>query len=184
VFTIRRMGYRRPVNGMIVGGVWTFLAINAACLGSVAGTFVKDFNYTQEITQRIPLPDIETLSIADVPSSNGRVHINFGNLRVAENYLVNDDIRLRIVKSDDGKFELVINNDFLIQKGQKWRNQHVNMTLKVPVGKKIRYNREMRTLFGFDLQQDDDADEDQRQKCYDSPVRLWVMTENGFKCAL
>jgi hypothetical protein len=56
--------------------------------------------------------------------------------------------------------------------------------LKVPVGKKIRYNREMRTVFGFDIQHDDDADEEQRDKCYESPTRLWVMTEKGFRCAL
>jgi phage shock protein PspC (stress-responsive transcriptional regulator) len=217
IFTICRMGYRRPVNGAIVGGVWTFFAINAACLGTMAGTFVKDFNHSQEITQRMTIPDVETLTISESPSPYGRVNINFGNLKVSDNYLVNDDVNLRVVKSDDGKFELVINkesdgrteeqarslvsqikydpsvegdkiifpHDFLIQKGQKWRNQHINMTLKVPVGKKIRYNREMRTVFGFDIDKDEDDDqEEKREKCYDSPVRLWVMTENGFRCAL
>ena len=216
IFTIRRLAYKRPVNGNIVGAVWTFLVISIFSLVTFMITMVKDFNHSQEITQRMQIPDVETLVIAESPSPYGRVHINFGNLKVSDNYLVNDDIRLNVVKSDDGKFELVINkesdgrteeqarslvsqikyeptiegdkivfpHDFLIQKGQKWRNQHINMTLKVPVGKKIRYNRDMRTVFGFDIEQDDDADEDQRDKCYESPVRLWVMTENGFVCAL
>lgn len=216
VFTIRRLGYKRPVNGSIVGAVWTFLVISIFSLITSMVTMVKDFNHTQEVTQRMSIPDVETLTIGESVSPYGRVHINFGNLKVSDNYLVSDDVNLRVVKSDDGKFELVINkesdgrseeqarslvsqikytpsvegdkiifpHDFLIQKGQKWRNQHIDMTLKVPVGKKIRYNREMRTVFGFDIQHDDDADEEQRDKCYESPTRLWVMTENGFRCAL
>ena len=216
VFTIRRLAFRRPVNGLLVGGVWAFLVVNIFSLATIGISFVKDFNHSQEITQRIQMPDVETLTIADIPNSYGNVNIRFGNLKVSDEYLVNDDIRLEVEKSDDGKFELIINkesdgrteeqarslvsqikydpsvsgdkiafpHDFLIQKGQKWRNQHINMTLKVPVGKKIRYDRNMRTVFGFNIQQDDEEDDEKKDKCYNSPVRLWVMTQNGFRCAL
>jgi phage shock protein PspC (stress-responsive transcriptional regulator) len=79
--------------------------------------------------------------------------------------------------------DLKLANSFIIPKGTKWRDQKVQLRLKVPVGKKIKITRE--------------GDDDDRiryhiidtagkwrdnEACWDDDVAIWQMTEDGMKC--
>jgi phage shock protein PspC (stress-responsive transcriptional regulator) len=78
--------------------------------------------------------------------------------------------------------KLTLPETFMIPQGLKWRDQEVDLVLKVPVGKKIQYNRETRDLIDMNLDRvEDDENED---NCFKNPTRVWVMTEKGLKCAL
>lgn len=71
---------------------------------------------------------------------------------------------------------LVLPPYFKVPQGNKWRNQEVDVELRVPVGKYIRFVGE-NTFFI------DEADKvDYRPRIYDNPGSTWEMTEDGLKC--
>ncbi len=212
ILAIRRLVYKREAGYGIVGGLWTFLAINFFALISIGGSMAKNFTYHYDNTQELNISNIDTLDIAvALNKANGGIH--FGDLYVSDEYLVNFDVNMRIERSENGKFELVSNlmsqgsssdeaqrfaksiqytpslsgnvltvgESFRIPKGTKWRGQSVDLTLKVPDGKVIRYNKNTTGVI-HSIDRDDDDDND--DYCYDSTIRSWKMTENGFVCTL
>ncbi len=212
ILAIRRLVYKREAGNGIIIGLWTFLAINFFALISIGGSVAKNFAYSYDNTQTLNVSNIDTLDIAvDLNKTHGG--INFGDLYVSDDYLVNFDVNMRIERSENGKFELVSNlmsqgsssdeaqrfaksiqytpslsanvltigESFRIPKGSKWRGQNVNLTLKVPDGKVIRYNKNTTGVIHSIERDDDDENDDY---CYDSTVRSWKMTENGFVCTL
>ncbi len=212
ILAIRRLVYKREAGNGVIIGLWTFLAINFFALISIGGSVAKNFAYSYDNTQELNISNIDTLDIAvDLNKTHGG--INFGDLYVSDEYLVNFDVGMRIERSDNGKFELVSNlksqgsssdeaqrfaksiqytpslsgnvltvgESFRIPKGTKWRGQSVDLTLKVPDGKVIRYNKNTTSVI-HSIDRDDDDDND--DYCFDSTVRSWKMTENGFVCTL
>jgi phage shock protein PspC (stress-responsive transcriptional regulator) len=212
ILAIRRLIYKREAGNGVIIGLWTFLAINFFALISIGGSVAKNFAYNYDHTQTLEIPSIDTLNITlDLNKAHGG--INFGDLYVSDEYLVNFDVGMRIERSDNGKFELVsqfksqgsssdeaqrlaksiqytpsvsgnvltIGESFRIPKGTKWRGQDVRLTLKVPDGKVIRYNRNSTGVI-HSIDKDDDDEND--NYCYESNIRSWKMTENGFVCTL
>lgn len=212
ILAIRRLVYRREAVYGIVGGLWTFLAINFFALISIGGSVAKNFTYNYENTQEINIANIDTLDIAvGLNKLNGG--INFGDLYVSDEFLINFDVGMRVERSDNGKFELVTNyrsqggspdeaqqlsksiqytpsvlgnvltvpESFRIPKGTKWRGQSINLILKVPDGKVIRYDR---NATGVIHNVERDSDDDNDSYCFDSTTRSWKMTKDGFICTL
>ncbi len=69
----------------------------------------------------------------------------------------------------------LVNNIFSIPNTEKIRNQHVNYTIKVPVGKYIKISSDVaRLIYDFPYCDDEEAPEG-----YD---HTWKMTENGLIC--
>ena len=71
---------------------------------------------------------------------------------------------------------LVLPPYFKVPQGSKWRAQEVDVELRVPVGKYIRFTGDNPFFI-------DEADKvDYRPRIYDNPGSTWQMTENGLKC--
>lgn len=71
---------------------------------------------------------------------------------------------------------LTLPSYFRIPSGTKWRAQGVRATLRVPVGKHIRFDGDTRFYI-------DDADKvEYRPRIYDNPGSTWQMTEEGLLC--
>ena len=133
---------------------------------------------------------------------------------MSEDFLLSEDVNLRIVKSESDKFELVKNinsrgrnqdearkymsnvdykmenvgnelrlaHEFQIPKGTKWRDQTVNLTLKVPVGKSIKIKRDdngRRVNIDFN----EIGDWEDNESCWEADIAIWEMTVHGLKCA-
>ncbi|MBL7813988.1 MAG: PspC domain-containing protein [Saprospiraceae bacterium] len=212
ILAIRRLIYKRQANGGIITGLWVFLAINAFSLISIGGSLAKNFTYDHQVSQTIDLSSIDTLNIAVALTSNNS-GTQFGSLRVSDEFLLAYEVDMRVERSDNGKFELVknfqshggsseeaqrlaksisydpsVSNNtltlgeyFKIPNGTKWRDQDVDLILKVPDGKVIKYNRNATGMIRW-VERDEDDDND--DNCFDSNVRVWKMTENGFVCLL
>jgi phage shock protein PspC (stress-responsive transcriptional regulator) len=212
ILAIRRLIYKRQAGTGIVAGLWTFLAINAFSLISLVGSVAQNFRYSYDNQQQINIEGTDTLTIvANLNKANGGV--NFGDLYIADELIVDFDVNMRIERSENGKFELIKNNrsqgrnseeaqrfaksiihnttlsnnvltigeSFQIPNGTKWRGQSVEMTLKVPDGKVIKYDRDLTGIIHW-IERDDDDEND--SNCLDSKMRVWKMTENGFVCTL
>ena len=216
VLFLRRLFFRRPAGGAVVGSLWAIWGISFAVLGVIAGKTAKQFNQKAEMTQSIDLanPSVETLTITTLNNPYGEINTQFGSVHISEDYLVSEDVNLRIVKSETDKFELVKNinsrgrnqdearkymsnvdykmenvgselrlsHEFQIPRGTKWRNQNVNLTLKVPVGKKIKIKKDdigRRVNIDFN----EIGDWEDNEACWDSDTAIWEMTAQGLKCA-
>ena len=86
-------------------------------------------------------------------------------------------IRARSIQYDFNQNDSVINFSpyFDIVKEDKWRNQSVRVILKVPVGKTIYLNSNMRNIIN-DIQNISDTWDG------DMVDRRWIMTDQGLKC--
>ena len=80
--------------------------------------------------------------------------------------------------------DLRIPNDIQISEGTKYRGQHVNLLLKMPVGKKVKIKRNGNGRIDVQESRSED-DEDNNDLCWfsnDDDIALWEMTEKGMKC--
>ena len=216
VLFLRRLFFRRPAGGAVVGSLWVIWSISLCVLGVIAGKTAKQFNQKAEITQAVDLvnPNVETMTISTMNNPYGEVSTQLGSIHVSEDFLLSEDVHVRIVKSESDKFELVKNiysrgrnqeearkymsnvdykmenvgnelrlaHEFLIPKGTKWRDQTVNLTLKVPVGKSIKIKRDdigRRVNISFN----EIGDWEDNESCWHADVAIWEMTANGLKCA-
>lgn len=71
--------------------------------------------------------------------------------------------------------KLTIPKNFILPKGQKFRSQKVQLTLKVPVGKYVNLGNTYGVLRDFELDEDKDY-----PSTYED--NLWQMTNSGFIC--
>ncbi len=211
ILGIRRLVYKRQAGNGIVGGLWTFLTINAFSLISTGVSVAKNFTYNYDNPQEIAITGTDTLTITcGLNKAHGG--INFGDLYVgSDEFLVDFDVNMRIERSESGKFELTrtfssqgksseeaqrfaknishnmtfsddvltVDESFKIPNGTKWRAQSVDLLLKVPDGKVIKYDKNTTGVINWIDRDDDDENEN---NCYESNTRIWKMTENGFVC--
>jgi phage shock protein PspC (stress-responsive transcriptional regulator) len=99
----------------------------------------------------------------------------------------NQDEARRLMSSIDYKMENVGNelkfaHEFQLLKGTKWRDQSINITLKVPVGKKIKIVKDQPRGEFVDLDFTEADEWEDTEPCRDSEIAIWEMTENGMKC--
>ena len=78
---------------------------------------------------------------------------------------------------------IIIPKYFELPKGAKWRNQQVEMTLYVPVGKSILLNSNVDYRIDRGDDENDNTDEDALNECRDRAKGAWIMTDKGLKCA-
>lgn len=129
----------------------------------------EDYLIIDNTQIRVVKSETDKLELVKTIYSRGR------NLEEARKLANNLDFKVESIGD-----KLNITNSFQIPKGTKWRGQVINLLLKVPIGKKIRFDKtEDRGNINFREASDD---RDDNEPCWDSDVSLWEMTEDGMKC--
>lgn len=216
VLFLRRLFLMRPTNGYVVGSLWAAWGISFFTMATIVGKTANQFNQKAEFaaTSELASPQTDILTVSTMLNPYGDINTQVGSLRISEDFLLSYDVRLRIVKSESDKFELVKNvysrgrnqeearrlmsavdykmqnvgtelrlaKEFQIPKGTKWRDQGINLTLKVPVGKKVKILKDSPhgEFISIDFNEADEWED--TRACWDSESALWEMTENGLKC--
>ncbi|MBK7939649.1 MAG: DUF2807 domain-containing protein [Lewinellaceae bacterium] len=76
---------------------------------------------------------------------------------------------------------LQIPTSFGIQRGQKWRGQHVRLNIDIPVGKSVIFDNKIYRYAGADL--NDYAEDNDRQYISNRPEKVFRMTNRGLICS-
>jgi phage shock protein PspC (stress-responsive transcriptional regulator) len=129
----------------------------------------EDYLVIDNTQIRVEKSETDKLELVKTVFSRGR------NLEEARRFTNNLDFKIESIGD-----KLNIANSFQIPKGTKWRGQVINLLLKVPVGKKIRFDKtEDNGNINF---REASEDNDDNEPCWENDVSLWEMTENGMKC--
>ncbi|PST84164.1 PspC family transcriptional regulator [Pedobacter yulinensis] len=109
-----------------------------------------------------------------------------GRVMISENYSANgktykqallnaQNIRYKFVQQDS---VLNFSPKLQVSKNERWRNQEVRLLLQVPVGTKLRINRNVNQYIGNYYIWSCLNDEENTRRDYSN----WLMTEEGLKC--
>jgi phage shock protein PspC (stress-responsive transcriptional regulator) len=129
----------------------------------------EDYLIVEGTQIRIEKSESDKLELVKTVYSRGR------NLEEARK--LSNNLELKVESIGD---KLTIANSFQIPKGTKYRGQLINLLLKVPVGKKIRFDKtEENGNINFREASDDNED---NEPCWENDISLWEMTEDGMKC--
>ncbi|MFY7963324.1 MAG: PspC domain-containing protein, partial [Chitinophagaceae bacterium] len=140
----------------------------------------EDTAYVKNYSIRLVKSNTDSFKVVMVKLSNGSSK-NDANIKA-------EKIELKIVQQDS---TLKVDKGIAINKTDKFRNQHVIITIAVPVGKRIKVNSETywnhnsRMTIGYNSFDDWDDfgnnyTSDEKSYRYDSDVE-YVMTPNGLK---
>ena len=209
ILFVRRLVFKRGVGDSVHMAMWTFFGLNCASMGILGGTFAKNYNTTANITQKIEIPNSDILTINYAPSAYNNLHTEFGNVKVSEEYLVNDHIYLNISKSDDGSYSLtkeIFADGRTSDEAQNLVNRveytpsvtDGKLTLPsnfiIPKGTKWRdqsVSLVLKVPVGKVIQfkrhaaihlTDVTGKRREKNYCRKSAVQTWKMTEKGFEC--
>jgi phage shock protein PspC (stress-responsive transcriptional regulator) len=139
----------------------------ATSLGNIQVS--EDYLIIDNTQIRVEKSETDKLELVKTVFSRGR------NLEEARRLTNNLDLKIESVGD-----RLNVANSFQIPKGTKWRGQVINLLLKVPVGKKVRFDKtDARGNINFREASDD---RDDNEPCWENDISLWEMTENGMKC--
>ena len=207
--------------GFTFGGLWF---IGLVCAGILAASIAQNFDARARDKQDYTITQPATGKlIVKVPDSKVKVYGRWlkleGVLRMSDDSLYLNNVRLHIVKSTDSIYHisaykysngmdessalrnvnniryginqqdslLYLDRGFALQRGTRFRNQSVTVTILVPVGKKIvitsSINRHLNNHFHFGSGRNDwDFDEDWSSKYenWSSDVE-YVMTAGGLE---
>ena len=101
----------------------------------------------------------------------------------ANAYHAADEITYNVVQTDSS---LQFPASFTLPKGTKWNNQKVLLTLKVPIGKKIKVVSDHIDRFANHIflakDRDDDDDWENHYDVFTEKNRTWRMTQRGLTC--
>jgi phage shock protein C len=129
----------------------------------------EDYLIVEGTQIRVEKSESDKLELVKTVYSRGR------NLEEARK--LSNSLDLKVESVGD---KLIIANSFQIPKGTKYRGQVINLLLKVPVGKKIRFDKtEENGNINFREASDDYSD---NEPCWENDISLWEMTEDGMKC--
>lgn len=131
----------------------------------------EDFLLSYDVQMRIVKSDGDKFELVKNMYSRGR------NQEEARRLMSNIDYKMQNAGN-----ELRLAKEFAILKGTKWRDQGINLTLKVPVGKKIKILKDSPHGEFISLHFNEADEWEDTEPCWDSETALWEMTENGLKC--
>jgi phage shock protein C len=129
----------------------------------------EDYLIVEGTQVRIEKSESDKLELVKTVYSRGK------NLEEARK--LSNNLELKVESIGD---KLTIANSFQIPKGTKYRGQVINLLLKVPVGKKIRFDK-TETGGNINFREASDDNED-NEPCWENDISLWEMTEDGMKC--
>jgi phage shock protein PspC (stress-responsive transcriptional regulator) len=105
---LSRLLLKRPASPYVVGSLWAAFGIALSFLGTIAGKTANEFNQRTEYTQTSELanPNADMMTLVAV-HPYGDLNREFGELKISDDYLLSENVQLRIVKTEGDKFELV-----------------------------------------------------------------------------
>ena len=121
------------------------------------------FNVNRNVTLRITMSENEKMTMTQTYESEGKTFALALNNAQNINYHQKDSL-------------LTLSPKLELKKESKWRNQEVNIVLKVPVGTHLFLNKNINNYLQFYYYPCDDRNEDKTN------YREWVMTAEGLKC--
>jgi phage shock protein PspC (stress-responsive transcriptional regulator) len=206
---VMRLFMRTNFKPRWAAGLWLFWSLNLVSLIFVGTKTMREFSHGAEVSlgaNTTNFAPTDTLTIDFEKNPYEESILTFGDgLYISDEKLISENIRLRVEKSESGKFEVYQNNYargsgmtegqqlatkinytyriegnklvlprfFEIPKGDKWRGQRVNLTIKVPVGKWVRPGQD------FDWSDLDlEVDEQYQFPWWDSQY-AWLMGKDG-----
>lgn len=128
-------------------------------------TWEKDTIKIQNLSLNVEKSNTDQFELIKVQSSRGssktEAHINAKNI----NYNIEQQDSM-----------LLLNPEFILSKDSEYRGQSIELTLKVPVGKRIYLDEDVDDIFNYHYTIGD-CDE-----LNDKKGKIWEMTEEGLKC--
>lgn len=112
VLLMLRIFFRRSVNGYVHAGMWGFWLMNVICFVFIGTWFARQFSQSAKTTERIELSNFrtDTLQVVLEDSPYNDIHFNMFNTKVTDEYLVNENVRLSVEKSDTKEWQLIQEN--------------------------------------------------------------------------
>ncbi|MCB0602678.1 MAG: hypothetical protein KDC28_15680 [Saprospiraceae bacterium] len=102
-----RLINRHRLNPRIRTGMWIFFSLNVASLFALGSLMLSHFNSkTLESDVKASL-NVDTLHIEHLYNPMQESLINFGDLKLGDDYLISDDVYLNFTSSDNENFEIV-----------------------------------------------------------------------------
>lgn len=106
VFFVRRLLFKRGVPDAVHFVIWTIWTINCMGIAYLGASFGKNFTHSVDKTQTYNLLNaIDTFNIAVVENPKNNINVQFGDLRVSEEFLLSENVTLFIEPSESGNFE-------------------------------------------------------------------------------
>ena len=108
VMFLSRLLLKRHASPYVVGSLWAAWGIALSLLGTLAGKTANEFNQRTEYTQTSELanPNADMLTLV-ATHPFGDLNREFGELKISDDYLLSENVQIRIVKTEGDKFELV-----------------------------------------------------------------------------
>ena len=104
-----RLVFKKRLSPYWKAGMWSFWAINLICMFLVGSIQSRQFSRGNELTEAIDLSGLtsDTLVLSKQKNPYDDALFQFGDLTLADDFVVSDNVRINIEKSEDGLFELV-----------------------------------------------------------------------------
>lgn len=198
---------RRTVNRSLTNKMWLFWGINIIGLVLFSASMVKQFNFKGQVSEIVAQDlDLNNLHIKHQTTDYDEILLSLGDLKVSDESLWSDEIRLKIMPSDNEFYTILKNKTarghtrkyahqlardienfaqvqedlfqfeevIKIPEGEKWRDQRVDIEVKVPLGKTIQFDNTQRRFY---IHTDEGYISGSRLK-----GKQFKMTEDGLKC--
>jgi phage shock protein PspC (stress-responsive transcriptional regulator) len=213
VFFVRRLLFKRGVHDAVHFVMWTIWAINCTGIAYLAANFGKNFTHSVDKTQTYNLSSVvDTFNIAVIENSKNNINVQFGSLRVSEEFLLSEDVTLFIQPSTGTEFELTQKSQAQGRTTEEAQTllSRMNYTPSVsgnkltvpaefliPKGSKWRgqvvdmtlkipigkiFRMTEAEIDSWRVIRIDKAEGKRRHNCYGDRIQTWRMTENGAVC--
>ncbi len=107
IFLVRRLLFNRGTHVAVHLIIWTIWTINIGGIAYLASSFGKNFTHEANKVQSYNMTNaLDTFNIAVARNPDNRVNVEFGDLRISEDYLMSENVNLFIKPSETGAFEL------------------------------------------------------------------------------
>lgn len=187
--------------------MWIFWGINIIVLAMCTVSMVKEFNHKGQVSEIVTKDlDLDNLHIKSLSTDYDEILMSFGDLKLSDESLLSNEIKLKISKAKDDRFTIIKNNSargnnsksayalardiqnnasvkenvfefedvIIIGADQKWRDQHVNIDVQVPVGKTIEFDNSQKR---FSIHTDEGLIYGRQLK-----GKIFEMTDSGLIC--
>jgi phage shock protein PspC (stress-responsive transcriptional regulator) len=213
VFFVRRLLFKRGVHDAVHFVMWTIWAINCTGIAYLAANFGKNFTHSVDKTQTYNLSSVvDTFNIAVIENPKNNINVQFGSLRVSEEFLLSEDVTLFIQPSTGSEFELTQKTQAQGRTSEEAKTLLSRMDytpsvsgnkltvpaeFMIPKGSKWRgqvIDMTLKIPIGkvFRLAEAevdawrviniDEAEGKRRGNCYGDRIQTWRMTETGAVC--
>ncbi|MEM1323552.1 MAG: DUF2807 domain-containing protein [Bacteroidota bacterium] len=108
ILAISRLAFRAKRRPKLSTGLWVFWGINLISLVTMGSFTAREFSDEQtiEISNAVDRITSDTIDVDFMPKDYSHGSKRFGPFQFTNNYMLNNDVELFVIKSKTGKFEL------------------------------------------------------------------------------